>query len=214
VVIKINLLKVIENDLQRKHRLTYFKDISTSYSWEFRHLLGNRATTVSLALFRINGLSYIECFWSEMLTDIGGKRMTTPSMEDYLERIYKLIDEKGYARVSDIAEGLQVHPSSVTKMIQKLDKDNYLVYEKYRGLILTSKGKKMGKRLMDRHRLLEEFLTVIGVQEGNIYGDVEGIEHHLSWDSITCIETLLEFFRRNPSRIEDLNQIRTELDQE
>jgi len=46
-------------------------------------------------------------------------------MEDYLERIYKLMEEKGYARVSDIAEGLSVHPSSVTKMIQKLDKDNY-----------------------------------------------------------------------------------------
>ena len=70
--------------------------------------------------------------------------MATPSMEDYLERIYKLIDEKGYARVSDIAEGLAVHTSSVTKMIQKLDKDSYLVYEKYRGLILTPKGKKMG----------------------------------------------------------------------
>jgi Mn-dependent DtxR family transcriptional regulator len=144
----------------------------------------------------------------------GGNRMATPSMEDYLERIYKLIEEKGYARVSDIAEGLQVHPSSVTKMIQKLDKDNYLVYEKYRGLILTPKGKKMGKRLMDRHRLLEEFLSVIGVQEANIYRDVEGIEHHLSWDSITCIETLLEFFRRNPTRSEELKQIHDELDQE
>jgi len=140
--------------------------------------------------------------------------MATPSMEDYLERIYKLMDAKGYARVSDIAEGLQVHPSSVTKMIQKLDKDKYLVYEKYRGMILTSKGKKMGKRLMDRHRLLEEFLTVIGVQKSNIYQDVEGIEHHLSSDSITCIETLLEFFRRNPQRIDELQQIRQELEQD
>jgi Mn-dependent DtxR family transcriptional regulator len=140
--------------------------------------------------------------------------MATPSMEDYLERIYKLIDEKGYARVSDIAEGLEVHPSSVTKMIQKLDKDNYLVYEKYRGLMLTSKGKKMGKRLVDRHRLLEEFLSTIGVHEENIYKDVEGIEHHLSWDSITCIETLLEFFRREPARLTELQQVRKELDSE
>jgi Mn-dependent DtxR family transcriptional regulator len=138
--------------------------------------------------------------------------MATPSMEDYLERIYKLIDEKGYARVSDIAEGLEVHPSSVTKMIQKLDKDNYLVYEKYRGLVLTSKGKKMGKRLVDRHHLLEDFLTLIGVQGENIYKDVEGIEHHLSWDSITCIETLVEYFRREPSRIEELMHIRKELE--
>lgn len=58
--------------------------------------------------------------------------MPTPSMEDYIEKIYSLIENKGYARVSDIAEELLVHPSSVTKMVQKLDKDEYLVYEKYR----------------------------------------------------------------------------------
>ncbi|GAA4858748.1 transcriptional regulator MntR [Paenibacillus vulneris] len=139
--------------------------------------------------------------------------MATPSMEDYLERIYKLIDEKGYARVSDIAEGLEVHPSSVTKMIQKLDKDNYLVYEKYRGLVLTSKGQKMGKRLVDRHQLLEEFLTLIGVSEDTIYKDVEGIEHHLSWDSITCIETLIEYFRKDPSRKEELMKLKQEMDE-
>lgn len=136
----------------------------------------------------------------------------TPSMEDYLERIYKLIDEKGYARVSDIAEGLEVHPSSVTKMIQKLDKDEYLVYEKYRGLMLTSKGKKIGKRLLDRHQLLEQFLKVIGVREENIYADVEGIEHHLSWDSITCIEAVLELFHRNPAYVEQLEDIRKQMD--
>ncbi|MDR0267065.1 transcriptional regulator MntR [Paenibacillus sp.] len=137
--------------------------------------------------------------------------MPTPSMEDYLERIYKLIDEKGYARVSDIAEGLEVHPSSVTKMIQKLDKDDYLIYEKYRGLVLTSKGKKMGKRLVDRHKLLEEFLTLIGVSDEHIYTDVEGIEHHLSWDSITHIETLVEFFRRDEQRLQELRNVHNEL---
>ena len=140
--------------------------------------------------------------------------MPTPSMEDYLEKIYKLIDDKGYARVSDIAEGLEVHPSSVTKMIQKLDKDNYLIYEKYRGLVLTNKGKKMGKRLVDRHQLLEAFLTTIGVQEENIYKDVEGIEHHLSWDSITCIETLVEYFRSDEKRLDELRALRSQMDSE
>ncbi|ANF97539.1 MULTISPECIES: transcriptional regulator MntR [Paenibacillus] len=137
--------------------------------------------------------------------------MPTPSMEDYLERIYKLIDQKGYARVSDIAEGLEVHPSSVTKMIQKLDKDEYLIYEKYRGLVLTSKGKKMGKRLVDRHQLLEDFLGIIGVNPDYIYKDVEGIEHHLSWDSITQIETLVEYFRRDPERVAELQRLQNEL---
>lgn len=134
--------------------------------------------------------------------------MPTPSMEDYIEQIYLLIDEKGYARVSDIAENLNVHPSSVTKMVQKLDKDEYLVYEKYRGLILTPKGKKIGKRLVYRHELLEQLLTLIGVKEELIYGDVEGIEHHLSWDSIDRIGDLVQFLQEDPKRMERLKEIK------
>jgi len=137
----------------------------------------------------------------------------TPSMEDYLEKIYNLIEEKGYARVSDIAEALEVHPSSVTKMVQKLDKDSYLVYEKYRGLVLTSKGKRMGKRLVQRHTLLEEFLRIIGVDEEHIYKDVEGIEHHLSWESITSIEYLVQYFQADTTRIEELQRIKLENEQ-
>ncbi|MFC4800519.1 transcriptional regulator MntR [Neobacillus sp. GCM10023253] len=133
--------------------------------------------------------------------------MPTPSMEDYIEQIYNLIEEKGYARVSDIAEALSVHPSSVTKMVQKLDKDDYLVYEKYRGFSLTTKGNKIGKRLVFRHDLLEQFLKIIGVKEENIYKDVEGIEHHLSWDSIDRIGDLVQFFEEDEKRIDALREI-------
>ncbi|MFB4164583.1 transcriptional regulator MntR [Alteribacillus sp. JSM 102045] len=133
--------------------------------------------------------------------------MPTPSMEDYLERIYKLIEEKGYARVSDIAEALEVHPSSVTKMVQKLDKKDYLVYEKYRGLVLTAKGKKVGKRLVYRHELLEDFLKLIGVDNVFIYEDVEGIEHHLSWDAIDRIGDVVQFFQENEERLNLLRDI-------
>lgn len=133
--------------------------------------------------------------------------MPTPSMEDYIEQIYILIEEKGYARVSDIAEALSVHPSSVTKMVQKLDKDEYLVYEKYRGLVLTSKGKKIGKRLVYRHDLLEQLLKIIGVMDENIYDDVEGIEHHLSWNAIDRIGDLVQFFEEDESRVEALREI-------
>lgn len=133
--------------------------------------------------------------------------MTTPSMEDYIEQIYMLIEEKGYARVSDIAEALAVHPSSVTKMVQKLDKDEYLIYEKYRGLVLTPKGKKIGKRLVYRHELLEQFLRIIGVDEEKIYDDVEGIEHHLSWNSIDRIGDLVQYFEDDSKRIDDLRSV-------
>lgn len=133
--------------------------------------------------------------------------MPTPSMEDYIEQIYILIEEKGYARVSDIAEALSVHPSSVTKMVQKLDKDEYLIYEKYRGFVLTSKGKKIGKRLVYRHELLEQLLRTIGVKEENIYQDVEGIEHHLSWDAIDRIGDLVQFFEEDENRVEALKLI-------
>jgi Mn-dependent DtxR family transcriptional regulator len=144
----------------------------------------------------------------------GGSGMPTPSMEDYIEQIYILIEDKGYARVSDIAEALSVHPSSVTKMVQKLDKDEYLVYEKYRGLMLTSKGMKIGKRLVYRHELLEQLLKIIGVKDENIYNDVEGIEHHLSWDSIDRIGDLIQFFEEDQSRIEALKEIQKQNENE
>ncbi|MGA9174548.1 MAG: transcriptional regulator MntR, partial [Thermoactinomyces sp.] len=99
-------------------------------------------------------------------------------------------------------------PSSVTKMVQKLDQSKYLVYEKYRGLVLTPKGKKIGKRLVDRHHLLEQFLRLIGVSEEQIYHDVEGIEHHLSWDSITCIENLVRLLENKPDLVKHLHTIK------
>ncbi|KUP06508.1 manganese transport transcriptional regulator [Bacillus coahuilensis m2-6] len=136
--------------------------------------------------------------------------MPTPSMEDYIEQIYLLIENKGYARVSDIAESLSVHPSSVTKMVQKLDKDNYLVYERYRGLSLTAKGQKVGKRLVYRHDLLEQFLKLIGVKDEHIYEDVEGIEHHLSWDAIDRIGDVVQFLDEDKTRLKRLKEIQEE----
>ncbi|HHQ0326218.1 TPA: transcriptional regulator MntR, partial [Listeria innocua] len=109
--------------------------------------------------------------------------------------------------VSDIADELFVHPSSVTKMVQKLDKDEYLIYEKYRGLILTPKGTQMGKRLLERHALLESFLSIIGVDPSHIYHDVEGIEHHLSWNSIDRIGDVVQFFENHPDALKTLKEM-------
>src|SRR5690606_20989971 len=131
-------------------------------------------------------------------------------MEDHIEIIYSLIEQKGYARVSDIAEALSVLPSSVTKMVQKLDKDGYLIYERYRGLVLTPKGQKLGKRLVKRHDLLEQFLRLIGVNEDLIYHDVEGIEHHLSWNSIDRIADLVQVLEENPEFVQKLEKQKTD----
>ena len=136
--------------------------------------------------------------------------MPTPSMEDHIEQIYLLIENKGYARVSDIAEALSVLPSSVTKMVQKLDKDGYLIYEKYRGLTLTPKGVKLGKRLVQRHELLEQFLRLIGVDEERIYEDVEGIEHHLSWNSIDRIADLVQLMEEQTEFMRKLEQMKSQ----
>lgn len=138
--------------------------------------------------------------------------LPTPTMEDYIEQIYSLISTKGYARVTDLAEALLVHPSSVTKMIQKLDKENFVHYEKYRGFILTEKGTKIGKRLVFRHELLEEFLELIGVEKDNIYDDVEGIEHHLSWNAIDRIYDLVTFLKEDENRLLQLKKVQQQND--
>ena len=132
--------------------------------------------------------------------------MATPGMEDYIEIIYLQLEAKGMARVSDVAEALEVLPSSVTKMAQRLDKEGYVVYERYKGLELTDKGWKFGKKLVRRHDLLEEFLRIIGVEEENIYGDVEGIEHHLSWNAIDRITDLVEAMEQDDAFVQKLRK--------
>jgi Mn-dependent DtxR family transcriptional regulator len=128
----------------------------------------------------------------------GVVRLLTPSMEDYLEKIYELMKEKGYARVSDIASSLDVQPSSVTKMIQKLDENQYVTYEKYRGIVLTARGQKLGQLMKERHHMLEEFMRILGVSEETIQKDVEGIEHHVSPTTLNSLQALVLFFAERP----------------
>src|SRR5207237_8423620 len=82
---------------------------------------------------------------------------TSQSAEDYLERIHELIEQKGYARVVDIASSLKVKQASVTSMVQKLAEAGYLEYEKYRGLILTDKGREVARKIQSRHATLSRF---------------------------------------------------------
>ncbi|MCX8104034.1 MAG: transcriptional regulator MntR [Candidatus Bipolaricaulota bacterium] len=124
--------------------------------------------------------------------------MPTPSAEDYLERIYELIQQKGYARVIDIASSLTVQSSSVTKMLQRLDSEHLVKYEKYRGITLTPQGEAIAKSVKNRHRQLEELLKILGVDEATIQKDVEGIEHHLSPQTLECLRALVSFLHEDP----------------
>jgi Mn-dependent DtxR family transcriptional regulator len=99
----------------------------------------------------------------------------TDIMEDYLEVIYELVQQKGYATTIDISQCLNVSSPSVTKMLQRLDESRYLDYEKYRGIRLTQQGTDVAKNIHKRHSLLAEFLIMIGVDEDTANRDAEGI---------------------------------------
>ncbi|WP_242822431.1 transcriptional regulator MntR [Thermaerobacter marianensis] len=130
----------------------------------------------------------------------------TPSMEDYLETIYELIRSKGYARVSDIALALNLQPSSVTRMVQRLDEQNYVTYERYRGLVLTERGEAIGRAMRQRHETLATFLRLLGVHdEAVVQQDVEGIEHHVSRQTLERIERFVAFARANPAWMNQLH---------
>ncbi|MEW6160909.1 MAG: transcriptional regulator MntR [Verrucomicrobiota bacterium] len=126
--------------------------------------------------------------------------MASPSQsaEDYLERIHELIEEKGYARVVDIASSLQVKQASVTNMVQKLGELGYLNYEKYRGLVLTEKGRTVATTIKNRHETLSRFFSLLGLDAETQKKDIEGIEHHLSPATVAMLADLAGFFENNP----------------
>src|SRR5947208_15988153 len=98
---------------------------------------------------------------------------SSAAIEDYLERILELISSKGYARVVDIAAALKISQASVTNMVQRLDAEGLLKYEKYRGLILTGAGENLARKIAHRHKLLTDFLRLLGLDDRVIYHDVE-----------------------------------------
>jgi Mn-dependent DtxR family transcriptional regulator len=127
------------------------------------------------------------------------------AVEDYLEKIEQLIARKGYARVVDIAAGLKISQASVTAMVQRLDAEGFIQYEKYRGMVLTSSGLEVARRIAHRHQLLTDFLRVIGVgDEKVIYDDVEGMEHHISPETFSAIEALTRHLEKNPGVVAKL----------
>ncbi len=128
-------------------------------------------------------------------------RHTSAAVEDYLERILDLINTKGYARVVDIAQSLKISQASVTNMVQRLDAEGLLKYEKYRGLVLTASGEALARNITRRHQLLSDFLRLFGLDEETIYRDVEGMEHHISQPTLRALEALTAQLARQPALV-------------
>ncbi|CAM3159159.1 transcriptional regulator MntR [Rariglobus hedericola] len=123
---------------------------------------------------------------------------TTSAVEDYLERISELIKTKGYARVVDIAAELKISQASVTTMVQRLDGEGLVKYEKYRGMVLTSAGEEVAARIAHRHELLTNFLTLLGLGKTVVDHDVEGMEHHVSVETFDALEKLNRYLETHP----------------
>jgi Mn-dependent DtxR family transcriptional regulator len=131
-------------------------------------------------------------------------KRNSAAVEDYLERILELINSKGYARVVDIATSLNISQASVSNMIQRLDGEGLLKYEKYRGLVLTAAGETLARNIARRHELLTDFLTLLRLDKQVIHHDVEGMEHHISPPTLRAIEALTAQLKRRPALLAKL----------
>jgi DtxR family manganese transport transcriptional regulator len=114
-------------------------------------------------------------------------------VEDYVELIDDLIGSGGEARQVDIAARLGVAQPTVAKMLKRLSEEGFVSRRPYRGVFLTEAGKALAHRSRERHHVVEGFLRALGVDPDVARRDAEGIEHHVS-------EETLEAFRRYLAR--------------
>ena len=129
-------------------------------------------------------------------------------MDDYLEQIFHLIEEKGYARAVDISKNLGISQASVTNMLQRLDGEGLVKHEKYRGTVLTDAGHKIAKAIVERHQTLTRFLRLFGLDEETIYRDVEGMEHHVSRETLEVIRSVADVLESDAQLLERINKQR------
>lgn len=122
-------------------------------------------------------------------------------LEDYLEAIYNLNEEKGYVSAADISDRLAVKPPTVSNMVKNLAEKGYLEHQRYRGMRLTPAGEKMAKSVVRRHQVISELITMLGVDEQTAYVDTEGIEHHVHPSTVRRFERLAEYLRENPQTL-------------
>ncbi len=106
------------------------------------------------------------------------------STEDYVELIDDLISTRGEARLVEIAERLGISQPSASKTIARLQREGYVTSEPYRSIFLTPRGKSLADTARERHDLVYRFLLCIGVSEETAKIDSEGVEHHVSKETL------------------------------
>ena len=112
--------------------------------------------------------------------------------EDYVELIESLISETGEARAVDLAERLGVSHVTVSKTIQRLQREGFVTSQPYRSIFLTEKGKAVAAASKERHDLVLRFLLALGVSADVAETDSEGIEHHVSQETLDSMRRFLD----------------------
>jgi Mn-dependent DtxR family transcriptional regulator len=127
----------------------------------------------------------------------------SPNEEDYIEMIYRLQKGMTSVKITDLSKALNIKPSSVSNMVKKLQQKNLLTHELYGSIILSDLGKDMGKKFLDRHNTVCEFLKLIGLDE-YLHEETEKIEHTISVETLVKINNLISFFQENKDILERL----------
>jgi len=122
--------------------------------------------------------------------------------EDYLEAILNVTLEKGYARTKDVAGELNISPSSVVEMFQKLDQMNLIEYRKYEGVLLQPKGREIAEFIKYRHDTLKEMLMLINVPEDIANTDACFMEHELHSETVRQIRLLIDVLHEDSHLLE------------
>lgn len=115
--------------------------------------------------------------------------------EDYVELVGDLIAEHGAARLTDLADCLGVAPATAAKALQRLQREGLIQTRPYRSITLTAAGEAMAQVSRERHRIVHDFLVALGVNGETAEADAEGIEHHVSPETLTLFERLTERLR-------------------
>ena len=134
-------------------------------------------------------------------------KLITPSMEDYLEMIYRCSIEEEVVRLNKIAQMLNVRDSSASKMMKKLGELLLIKYEKYGVIMLTNEGISVGKYLLERHNIIESFLKYLGGKD-EVLQETELIEHIISIKTTQHISMLNMFFEENLDILENYTKFK------